>query len=455
MQRPAGPVMGRLGLSARIAAIGICALLVLWLTILSALYRNRAETETAPDPARLAALATLLDGAPDAARETVLAAAGSPTLSLSLVDAATLAPLATEDDLSLRPEFAAYHAALGDRLLSIRTDASALRRKALARRVGTVAVPLEFQIRIDAATVLVALSRPPYAANLFGMPVGLGAGFLGTLIALLILILVQIEIRPLTRLAQAADRMDLSGPPIPLPSVKGRTPDVRALIEAFGRMQARLQVLMASRLTLISGVQHDVRSFATRLRLRVEAIPGERDRERAIKDIEDMIRLLDDALLSARAGHGSLDRELLDLGDWLKTDVADLQRAGLAVTLADPGAAEVPVLADRLALARILANLVENAVKYGDRAEVRLMRRGETAVIAVRDHGPGIAPDQRLMLLEPFTRGEPSRARQTGGAGLGLSIVKALVEAHDGEVEIAAADGGGAEILVTLPVFQP
>jgi signal transduction histidine kinase len=190
------------------------------------------------------------------------------------------------------------------------------------------------------------------------------------------------------------------------------------------------------------------------LRLRVEAIADERERDRAIKDIDDMIRLLDDALLSARAGSGSLDEELIDLGVLLRADIADMGRNGMAVDL-DPGApvGEVLVLGDRLALRRILSNMVDNAIKYGKVAHVGLKVTGQEAVIAVRDEGAGIAAEQRQTLLEPFTRGEPSRARQTGGAGLGLAIVRALVDAHAGRIDIDTAPTGGAEIRVVLPLF--
>jgi signal transduction histidine kinase len=298
----------------------------------------------------------------------------------------------------------------------------------------------------------------PPGLTLYGLPVGLGAGLVGTLLALAVLILVQREIRPLVTLARAADRIEPGGPPVPLPPVAGRNPDVRRLIQAFARLQDRLQVLMKTRLALISGVQHDVRSFATRLRLRVEAIPDERDRTRAIKDIEDMIRLLDDALLSAHGAQGSLEEELIDLSDFLKGDIADLMRNGVPVSLGALPDGEVSVVADRLALRRMVGNLVDNAVKYGTRAHVGLAVEEDRAVICVTDEGPGIAPAQWQMLLEPFTRGEPSRARQTGGAGLGLAIVRTLTEAQGGTLEIVSADiqmpQVGTRVQIRLPLFS-
>ncbi|WP_159947275.1 ATP-binding protein [Rhizobium sp. 18065] len=446
--------MARLGLTARMLAIGATCLIAMWIIILAGYYRaNGTAASPHPSPGQLVALADLLSRTPSVDRPQVLAAVRSATLDLTLQNAGTAARRDL-GELSEPAEFADYKTALGDRLLSIASPERRARIVPALRRSNGQGLPLEFRIRLADASVLVVESRPPFATTVTGLPVGMGAGLVGTLIALLTLVLVQIEIRPLLKLAQAADRFDPSGPPIPLPRTAGRTPDVATLIRAFGRLQDRLQILMRTRLALISGVQHDVRSFATRLRLRVEAIPEARERDRAIKDIDDMIRLLDDALLSARAGSGALDEELIDLGTLLRSDIADMGRNGMAVAL-DPAlpAGEVLVLGDRLALRRILSNLIDNAIKYGRVAHVGLAVSGQDAMITVRDEGPGIPAELRQTLLEPFIRGEPSRARQTGGAGLGLAIVRTLVEAHAGRIDIDTAPTGGAEIRVVLPLF--
>lgn len=456
--------MGRLGLSARLMAIGASALLVLWLVILAAYYRSNGASFHDSSPERLAAIARLLSRTDADERAGLAAALSAPTLSLSLAPAEAGGRLSGSGatsaitrgvDVTGRPEFSAHRAVLGDTLVAIRARDGRLIRPLLLRWGGASFLPLAYLLRLEDGSILIVEGRLAPGFNLFGLPVGLGAGLAGTLMGLLVLLLVQREIRPLLTLARAADRMDPSGPPIPLPPVAGRTREVRSLIQAFGRLQDRLQLLLTSRLALLSGVQHDVRSFATRLRLRVEAIPDPAERGRAVKDIEDMIRLLDDALVSARAGSGSLDEELIELSEWVTAEMADLGRNGVPLTLGSLPSAPVEVLADRVALKRILGNLVDNAVKYGTRAEVALLLSGEQAVLRVRDAGPGIAPEMRALLLEPFTRGEPSRARKTGGAGLGLAIVQTLARAHGGTIEIGDAPGGGAEVRVSLPLFLP
>jgi signal transduction histidine kinase len=111
------------------------------------------------------------------------------------------------------------------------------------------------------------------------------------------------------------------------------------------------------------------------------------------------------------------------------------------------------VLGDHVALRRILANLVDNAVEYGEMAEVALVRSAGQAVLTVDDHGPGIPVEQRAAMLEPFTRLDQSRNRRTGGAGLGLAVCRSLVEAQGGAIAILDGPAGG-RIQVTLPLVS-
>ncbi|WP_199763357.1 sensor histidine kinase, partial [Bradyrhizobium guangdongense] len=187
-----------------------------------------------------------------------------------------------------------------------------------------------------------------------------------------------------------------------------------------------------------------------------EHIPDDVERQRAVADIDDMIRLLDDALLSTRAGAGGLSQEMVELAALVAVEVHDRHVQGAAVDLvADERARNVVVLGDRLALRRVFANIIDNALAYGRAAHVRTILKDGAVVVSIGDEGPGIPADQRQTVLEPFHRLEKSRNRATGGAGLGLAVVRSLVEAHGGTIAIGAAPGGGTRVSVTLPVFQP
>ena len=294
-----------------------------------------------------------------------------------------------------------------------------------------------------------------FGGMLGGLAAGfLGAGLFGTVVALLALVIMQRETRPLVRLAAAVDRVDPAGARVPLPDIRRNAPEVRAVVTAFGRLQDRLAELIQARMALVGGIAHDVRTFATRLRLRVDQIPDDAERQRAVVDISDMIRLLDDALVASRAGAGELPQELIAFDEVVRAEIDDRRNQHAPVRLDRAGeSGELLLLGDRLALRRIIANLIDNALKYGRVADVALRTEAAHAVLIVDDQGPGIPPDKRNAMLEPFTRMDMSRNRSTGGAGLGLAVVRTLVEAHGGSIEIADAPRG-ARIIVRLPLFQ-
>lgn len=448
-------MMIRFGLTARFLAIGGSMLLACWIVLIAFYYWSSDLTRTAanPRPEQLAGIADLLDDADGRERDIILRALQSATLEVRIVQSAP--PPYAGADTGSRPAFAAYRDLLGDRLLAIRATPrpdSALGQRLFPRAAEVI----EFWIRLRGGETLMVEARTPFIVTLSGLPAGLGAGLLGTLFACAAFVLLHREIRPLTRLAAAVDRIDPAGDPIHLPAIRSSTPEIGALIRAFDRLQTRLQTMMRSRFAMIGGIQHDVRSFATRLRLRVEHLPDARERERAAQDIANMIELLDNALLTARAGVGALDEELLDLALLVQTEVTDLKAAGSQVQLeSGPAGAEAWVIGDRLALRRVLGNVIDNAVKFGERARVTLSSDGKQVSIHVDDDGPGFLPEHRDILLEPFVRAEPSRARATGGAGLGLAVARGLVEAHGGGITLGANGTGGGRVTLTLPLFAP
>lgn len=454
--------MVRLGLTTRLFAIGATLLLTMWLGLVALYYRSNGldRSSTRPPVTQLRAIADVLSAAKPGDRDGLLDAVASSILRATIETESAAASSDGDgrelgEDLRGSAEFVEYEALLDGRLLSIlrlgRAESTIGPASLFASAIGT----LRFRLRLDDGAVLRLDSRTPFVVTLFGLPAGMGAGVVGTVFALIAFVLLNREIRPLTKLAAAVDHFDPTGAPIVLPPITAHAPETVALLNAFDRMQSRLQSLIASRFALIGGVQHDVRSFATRLRLRIEHIGDPAERDKAAADIDDMIGLLDNALLTARAGVGRLDEELLDLASLLRQEVLDLDAGGWPVRLGvmPPAAQEVPVVLDRAAFRRIVANLVDNAVKYGREAVVELEARQGRAHVCVSDAGTGIAPETATMVFEPFVRGEPSRSRRTGGAGLGLAVVRSLVEAQEGTVEIGRAATGGARVALSFPLY--
>ncbi|MEW5421995.1 HAMP domain-containing protein [Amorphus sp. 3PC139-8] len=350
---------------------------------------------------------------------------------------------------------ARYEAALKDYQFSIeRRPADAVEVRFPAIFLGAINA-LQFRIRLSDGEVLVVDTRSPLLVSRIGLPIGFGAGMIGSVIALIALLIMHRETRPLKRLAAAADRMDLSGDPIELPQARSSAPEIRSLIDSFDRLQRRLSNLLRARMAMMGGISHDVRTFATRLRLRLEDLPEGPQRERAIADIADMIHLLDDALLSSRAGAGELSEQLVEFDELVVAEVDDRKATGAPIDLViAPNAEGATVLGDRLALRRIVANLSDNALRYGFVAHLRLEVEGDQVALLVDDEGTGVPENLREVLLEPFVRMESSRSRLTGGAGLGLAVVVSLVGAHRGTLVIGDAPSGGARFAVRLPLFR-
>jgi signal transduction histidine kinase len=449
-------MMSRWTIAARITLIVIVSLVAAWIAGIAVFYRVTADqsARARPSPERVAAVVALVERSPPAERMLALRAIASPQFAPQLLgpDAASALPAGPRvADFILRD----YAAALGGRPLDLVWRPTSPLGKWAPRLAGALTDALEFRIALRSGETLLIDTRGALLLARSGLPVGLGAGLFGTLVALGALLVMYRETKPLAQLAAAVDATDLSGDPAPLPHPRGKAPEARALVAAFERLQMRLSGLLRARMALIGGISHDVRTFATRLRLRVEQIDDEAERGRAVADIEDMIRLLDDALLSSCAGAGELSREMVDVAALVGAEVEDRRAQGAAVDLRDIDPAQTSiVLGDRLALRRIVANLVDNALKYGRAAHVVLTPRAERIEIAVEDEGPGIPEAQRELMLEPFSRLEASRSRGTGGAGLGLAIVQALAEAHGGAVEIGRAATGGGRVAVSLPLFE-
>lgn len=253
--------------------------------------------------------------------------------------------------------------------------------------------------------------------------------------------------KPIAAFGAAAERLgrDPRAAPVPL----GGPAEIADAAAAFNRMQARLNRYVEDRTTMIAAIAHDLRTPLMRLGLRLEEAP-EPIRRGSESDIRDMHAMIQAALTFFREGTQVVERRRLDLRSLVESVTDDLADRGEAVTLHDGEA--LVVEGDAAGLKALVANLVGNALKYAGDAEVSLAEVDGHAVIRVRDHGPGIDPDDLQHLFEPFFRGERSRNRDTGGIGLGLSSVRGVARAHGGDATIANHPDGGAIAEVTLPL---
>lgn len=285
--------------------------------------------------------------------------------------------------------------------------------------------------------------------RILGWPIGFGAGALGFIVAIVALCAVAREARPIAALSRAVDRLGTRLQPEPLPEAGAK--EVRTLIRAINAMQHRIANLINNRTFVIGAISHDLKTNLTRLRLRLEMMPDNPHRARALQDVETMQGLMTDALIFAKAALAVEEVEAIDVADMLATVFAERAIVPDVLTLAE-GPETAMVRIQPAALRRVIDNLIDNALRYGEGyLAVSLVSENEHVVIAIRDRGPGIAEDMREAVFDPFVRVESSRSRDTGGSGLGLTIVRQIVEAYGGTVRLGNLQPQGLEAVVTLP----
>ncbi len=253
--------------------------------------------------------------------------------------------------------------------------------------------------------------------------------------------------RPLHVLASAAEDLgrDIHRPPLP----EEGPVELRRAAHAFNEMQGRLARLIDDRTRVLAAMSHDLKTPITRMRLRADLLDDAEQRDQFEKDLLEMEAMVTQALEFMRGVSRAVARERVDVMALVESVQADQQAMGRSVAVA--GQATRPVLASAALLKRTLSNLIDNAVLYGERADVTVEQGDAGVTIRVRDHGPGIPESALEHVFEPFYRLEGSRSRATGGTGLGLSIAREIARAHGGDLELRNHPEGGAEAVLSLP----
>lgn len=253
--------------------------------------------------------------------------------------------------------------------------------------------------------------------------------------------------RPLAALTSRVEIFGTSRDVTP-PLEESGPADTRRLIAAHNAMVSRIAALLDEKDVMLGAIGHDLKTPLAALRVRIESVADDAERTKMARGIEDITRTLDDILSLARVGRPSDPLERTDLGALVASVVEEYEDMGRDVGLTQSERIALPLRATWLR--RALRNLVSNALRYGQQARVALAREGGQAVIRIADKGPGIPDGEIAQMLEPFTRGEASRNRATGGAGLGLTLARAIAEQHGGELKLAnrIGENGNVEGLV-------
>jgi len=253
--------------------------------------------------------------------------------------------------------------------------------------------------------------------------------------------------QPIRVFAEAAERLgrDPRSPPLEL---KGPA-EIGVAAQAFNEMQQRLSRYVEDRTAMMGAIAHDLRTPLTRLRFRIESLP-EDQRAKYASDLDQMEEMITATLTFVRDATKPAERTPLELSSLVESLCDEMAETG-AMAEAEPSE-KVVLEGDPMALRRLIANLLENAVKFGGQARARVFQADGHAVVEIDDDGPGIPEKDAEKVFEPFYRREPSRSRQTGGIGLGLAVVRSIARGHGGDVTLANRTGGGLTARVELPL---
>ena len=230
--------------------------------------------------------------------------------------------------------------------------------------------------------------------------------------------------------------------------------DVRRLIRAHNAMEQRIAALLDEKDVMLGAIGHDLKTPLAALRVRIESVEDEAERAKMAATIEDITRSLDDILSLARVGRPSDPLEPTELNALVGQVAEEFEDLGEPVRFTP---AERIVLHLRPTwIRRAVRNLVVNALRYGRNARIAVERRDKQVVIRIDDDGPGIAADQIETMMQAFTRGEPSRNSATGGAGLGLTLARAIAEQHGGGLTLGnRVDAAGTLVGLTATLRLP
>lgn len=262
----------------------------------------------------------------------------------------------------------------------------------------------------------------------------------------LAIIVARIVAKPLRRLEQAAEAFSVS---LDTEEIPERGPEeVRAALSTFNLMQRRVRAGFAERTQLLAAISHDLQTPLTRLRLRLELVENEELRTRLLQDHHAMLTLVREGLDLAASTESAEEWSVIDIDSLLVSMVEDAQDLGAPLRFSGGCGGTVRVKPN--ALMRCVTNLLDNAIRYGESAEIGCTRQAGRLLIHIRDRGPGLAPDQLDQMFEPFTRGAASQPGGRPGTGIGLTIARSLALTFEGSVKLVNAAEGGLIAIIEM-----
>ncbi len=259
------------------------------------------------------------------------------------------------------------------------------------------------------------------------------------------------QIRPILRLAEAADAFGKGRPEPPDFRPRGAR-EVRQAAQAFLEMRERITTHVDERTTMLAGVSHDLRTVLTRFKLQLALFEDTPEAISLRGDVDEMQHMLEDYLAFAR-GHGGEEATPTSLKTLLNEIQDDATVLGVDVQLKLRRRRKDIVLPlKRHAIKRAIWNLVSNAARFGETVVIRAATERRWLRIEVDDDGPGIPPEERDNVFEPFYRLDVARNQDKGNTGLGLSIARDIARSHGGDITLGDSSMGGLRAIISVPL---
>jgi signal transduction histidine kinase len=413
---------------------------------------------------RIAEITRLLQETPPDLRERFVHAANSPTLQVTLAPESLLAQ-PTDDDwrsalleryLSRLVPADSAHVVVqwlevpdAGQHLDMASPMSWVRGHLAQIMTGT---PLEHavkaSVRLNDGQWVNFATTFPESEHFWSNQAVLSTALMTIAVALFSLWVVRRMTRPLRAFASASERLgrDVNAPPVE----EAGPLEVRQAIRAFNKMQERLRRLIENRTRMLAAISHDLRTPITLLGLRAEYIEDEEEKRKTLATLVEMESMIASTLAFAKDDAFQEDPRIVDLPSLVASICDNMTDAGRQVEFEET--APLKYSCRPFAIRRALTNVIDNAIKYGGNAKVKVSSSQGAVEIVVDDDGPGIPDSELDEVFAPFYRLERSRSRETGGAGLGLSIARTIAHAHGGEIVLSNRPEGGLRATIQLPL---
>ncbi|MEE4262114.1 MAG: HAMP domain-containing sensor histidine kinase [Desulfobacteraceae bacterium] len=236
-----------------------------------------------------------------------------------------------------------------------------------------------------------------------------------------------------------------------------RSDELRDLAEGFNNMTDRIRDMLSTKEQLLLDVSHELRSPLTRAKVALEFLSEGKARDSIAGDISEMEKMIKDILETARMHHlhGKLKLQQTKLAELLQDILPDYEKQPPGIQL-DEFSETLVINVDPGQIKTVFKNIVSNAIKYSNAASdpvrITVNQQAHYTVVQIADNGIGIPVEEISFIFEPFYRVDKSRSKATGGYGLGLSLCKTIMDAHDGKIEVTSKPGEGTTVSLFFPM---